>query len=73
MFLDIDECDEQVDPNLCDKDNGFCTNQLGSYSCQCFDGYYLAADGKNCLRTFNSSYMYLARCVVSQFRFIEDW
>ena len=34
---DIEECSLGTD--LCDRDNGLCTNSPGGYSCQCKEGY----------------------------------
>ena len=33
---DVDECKEGID--ICDK-NAACTNNIGSYSCACNNGY----------------------------------
>lgn len=41
---DIDEC--RVMPFLCR--NGRCRNILGSFNCECAEGYVLAADGQHC-------------------------
>ncbi|XP_078388400.1 collagen and calcium-binding EGF domain-containing protein 1-like isoform X1 [Cetorhinus maximus] len=49
--LDIDECLVN-NGTLCDHK---CINTLGSYICECQEGFYLSADGKSCLRTFNDS------------------
>ena len=41
-----------VDKNECDTSNGgcahSCVNTIGSYYCECNDGYELASDGKSC-------------------------
>ena len=36
FFTDIDECDK--DPSVCHK-NADCTNEPGTYSCECKDGF----------------------------------
>lgn len=41
---DVDECRLLV--GLCR--NGRCRNNVGSFSCECADGYTLAEDGQNC-------------------------
>ena len=42
LSTDIDEC-------LGDHDcNQTCNNMDGSYTCNCSEGYFLEADGKNC-------------------------
>ena len=41
---DIDECEEDV--HLC---NQTCNNTVGSYMCQCTDGYTLGIDGTSCI------------------------
>lgn len=42
-----------VDTNECDLENGgcehFCTNFVGSYECNCLNGYYLAPNGHDCI------------------------
>ena len=39
--------------NECETDNGqceqVCVNDLGSYHCECLDGWFLEPDGKTCL------------------------
>ena len=44
VFIDIDECLFGL-LNDCD-DNAICTNFIGSYECNCVDGY--SGDGKQC-------------------------
>ena len=46
--LDVDEC--SADPSPCDATNGDCTNNDGSYTCSCDDGYMLNGDGRTCDR-----------------------
>ena len=41
---DIDECQEGA--HLCDQT---CINTVGSYMCQCNDGYTLSVDGTTCV------------------------
>ncbi len=43
--VDFNECAD-ASTNDCDQD---CTNNLGSYTCSCQDGYILAGDNKDCL------------------------
>ena len=42
-FLDVDEC--TLDTDTCDP-NAVCTNNDGSYTCECKDGY--SGDGFTC-------------------------
>ena len=42
--MDLDECAESVDD--CGA-YSTCTNQVGGYSCACYEGY-VSEDGKNC-------------------------
>ena len=44
IHLDIDEC--ELNTNDCNKDNGFCNNTVGSYTCACHLGF--SGDGVNC-------------------------
>ena len=41
-----------ADKNECDTSNGGCAhsciNTIGSYYCECDDGYQLASNGKSC-------------------------
>ena len=50
LFLDFDECQEGRDQiegkAFCEQD---CVNTLGSYVCQCREGYELHPDGKTCI------------------------
>jgi fibulin 1/2 len=43
---DIDEC--VIGTHNCDKTNGGCLNNAGSYKCNCKSGFKLEADGKTC-------------------------
>ena len=43
MFVDIDECTEDIDG--CAQ---ICLNVAGSYSCYCGSGYRLASDHHGC-------------------------
>jgi hypothetical protein len=45
-FLDIDECTTNADN--CDDTNGGCTNTEGSFTCSCYTGHNLEADGYTC-------------------------
>ena len=44
---------EDVDDNECEYENGgcvhLCQNNHGSYTCSCYQGFHLAADGHNCI------------------------
>ena len=44
IFPDINECESQ--PGRCDN-NANCTNLIGSYSCQCKQGF--TGNGLNCI------------------------
>ena len=44
VITDIDECQEGT--HLC---NQTCTNTIGSYICQCYDGYTLGIDRTSCV------------------------
>lgn len=43
-YSDTDEC--RTAPFLCR--NGRCRNSLGSFHCECADGYTLSVDGQHC-------------------------
>ena len=43
MFIDIDECG--LDNGGCDQD---CTNTIGSFFCNCSEGYLLNHNGFTC-------------------------
>ncbi|XP_035663893.1 uncharacterized protein LOC118407521 [Branchiostoma floridae] len=45
---DINECDQHFGKGPCDRINGICHNSIGSYSCDCKDGYYLDVDMHSC-------------------------
>lgn len=42
LFQDINEC-ETDSKNICG--NGICVNNIGSYTCQCDDGYSIKGEG----------------------------
>lgn len=42
---DVNEC--ALNPNICR--NGRCVNTRGSYQCQCYDGFEITRDGKQCI------------------------
>lgn len=44
LMTDVDEC--QSTPYLCR--NGRCRNTVGSFRCECADGYLLSPDGQQC-------------------------
>ena len=60
---DIDECKTQTDD--CD-DNAGCTNTIGSYTCDCNNGY--AGDGKSCNGKFFTSYYIKYTCMIHSHR-----
>ena len=43
IFLDIDECSDGTD-----NCSHICTNSDGSFTCGCYSGYMLDADGRSC-------------------------
>ena len=45
LFSDINECE---DDHGCSQ---ICINKIGTFTCECNDGYILQADGKQCLGT----------------------
>lgn len=49
LLLDMDECSATYG-QLCR--NGHCVNSIGSFQCQCEEGYDLTQDGKNCVGMF---------------------
>eukprot|EP00795_Rhopilema_esculentum_P010217 gene10217-18900_t len=59
------ELARMVDTNECQVENGGCSqtciNSVGSYKCECSDGYKLAEDGKKCIACLecSSSWKYL--------------
>ena len=54
----VDSCDIMYvsDTNECDLENGgcehFCTNLVGSYKCNCQNGYSLAPNGHDCIGAY---------------------
>uniref|UniRef100_A0A914DQL4 Metalloendopeptidase n=1 Tax=Acrobeloides nanus TaxID=290746 RepID=A0A914DQL4_9BILA len=46
FFKEIDEC--KLDMHNCDQ---ICVNSLGSYKCECYNGFSLKSDGRTCERT----------------------
>lgn len=44
FYVDINEC---FGPGAACR-NGRCTNSLGSFTCECPDGYVLSYDGRDC-------------------------
>ena len=73
MFADVDECMNSP----CDI-NANCTNVVGSYTCQCLDGYtgdgLLCAGKRLCII---KCLFYRNECTVSQYQrpqyIIKDW
>ena len=53
--IDIDECN--IDNGDCQHN---CHNNYGSYSCSCYDGYYLLEDSHSCYGKSN----YIALCLI---------
>ncbi|XP_060593354.1 fibrillin-1-like [Ruditapes philippinarum] len=49
---DIDECTTNADN--CDDTNGGCTNTEGSFTCSCYTGHNLEADGYTCTAIITS-------------------
>lgn len=50
MFLaDIDECREN--PQVCGP-SAVCSNQPGTFRCECFTGFTFASDGRTCIGMF---------------------
>ena len=51
FFADVDECTKFVNPPICGNDSN-CSDNIGSYSCNCSTGYQ-SANGKDndCLGT----------------------
>ena len=47
FFADIDECSAGTD--TCDTDLSSCTNNVGSFTCTCLDGYTDSGDGLTCI------------------------
>ncbi|KAJ8248388.1 hypothetical protein GJAV_G00241500 [Gymnothorax javanicus] len=45
---DVDECREN--PQVCGP-NALCSNQPGTFRCECADGYQFATDGRTCVET----------------------
>ena len=43
MYIDINEC--AVGNGGCEQ---VCVNTVGSFTCDCFSGFQLAGDGRNC-------------------------
>jgi hypothetical protein len=50
--FEVDSTGACVDVNECLTNNGgcaqICNNALGSFDCDCMDGYFLAGDGFSC-------------------------
>ena len=45
VSTDVDECSSE-EHNTCDNEGAICTNTIGSFQCECRDGY--TGDGYNC-------------------------
>ena len=56
MFVDINECEGG---HGCSH---ICNNEIGSFNCECRNGYTLQADGKTCLG--NSVYIRSAEMLI---------
>lgn len=50
LLADIDECRET--PSVCGA-NAVCSNQPGSFRCECSIGFVFASDGKTCVGEFS--------------------
>ncbi len=57
FLLDINEC--SINNGGCHQS---CINKVGSYQCNCTDGYLLATNGHNC----NGMFFYLMKLVVDR-------
>jgi len=55
VYSDVDEC--RVNNGGCEHD---CFNTIGSFECRCRNGYFLAANGKNCI---GRNYVCLSVCL----------
>ena len=51
-FADIDECAEGVD-----KCRQKCVNTIGSFHCDCYAGYGLRSNNRNCKGDYIASYI----------------
>lgn len=49
FFLDYNECEEQPPQHGCEH---VCENDIGSFHCECFIGFFLNEDGKTCARKY---------------------
>ena len=50
VVSDADECSET--PQVCGA-NAVCSNQPGTFRCECVSGFVFASDGKTCIGTLN--------------------
>ena len=49
MLADIDEC---LDSSVCSGGGSTCVNEVGSYRCECSNGYLRNTDDMTCKGTF---------------------
>jgi len=60
LYSDINECEGA---HNCSQ---ICNNQIGSFNCECMDGYILQADEKQCLG--NAIWYFKCMCVCKHVR-----
>lgn len=51
---DVNEC--AANSHLCK--NGHCVNTKGSFKCECYEGFEVSSDGKQCIGIHNSKPSY---------------
>ena len=60
LFKLFKHCHTLTDINECDTDNGGCEhnciNTLGSYQCQCREGFFFTSSGGNCTGDYDCTY-----------------
>lgn len=47
-YLDVNECLAEGEQRKCIKDYEQCLNRVGSFSCECVEGYIRDLNGENC-------------------------
>lgn len=48
IILDVDECLAEGENRKCTEKHEQCLNRIGSYSCECVDGYKRDLNTRNC-------------------------